>query len=109
MENHLAVTETGLYVTGGKMMLGSSEVFLQEDLMSREEIRFEYLYSGGFKGKSAPPLLRWPARRKGRDARPVSELLAVRTGSGLAGILESASLCEVEECIFKNCNFEAQI
>ena len=48
--------------------------------------------------------------RKGRGGQIcVCELLAVRTGPGLAGILESVSLFEVEEYIFKNCNFGAQI
>lgn len=44
-----------------------------------------------------------------RGAGPVCELLAVRAGPGLAGVLEGASLGKVEECIFKNCTFGAQI
>lgn len=36
--------------------MGSSEVFLQEDLIGREEIQLEYLRSGGVKGNLCPTL-----------------------------------------------------
>lgn len=109
MENYLAMTEIVLCVTedeGNTGVLGdfstrgsdvqggnTVSICVQRVLKENLPTPFEGTYM---------------EERKGMRIQ-ICELLAVRTGPGLAGILESASLCDMKECIFKSCNFGAQI